>query len=74
MKVLDLAGRWQVAPVAAFPARPQGLADWREMQVPSHWQQHPDLARHAGKVVYCRAFSFHAKKTLQSIKKKILCH
>jgi len=32
------------------------------MDVPSHWQQHPDLEFHSGKVIYRKKFSYRKKR------------
>jgi beta-mannosidase len=57
MKTTSLNGTWQLLPVEEFKDRyPE--EGWLEMEVPSHWQQHPDLESYSGKVVYRRAFSF----------------
>ena len=63
MKVKDLAGSWELSPVDTFPSSPDDVPFWLTMDVPSHWQQHPDLETHAGKVVYKKHFSIRKKKT-----------
>jgi beta-mannosidase len=61
MKTTSLNGTWRLLPVEEFKDRyPE--EGWLEMEVPSHWQQHPDLEFHAGKVVYKRDFSFRKRK------------
>jgi len=61
MKTTSLNGTWELLPVQEFKDRypEQG---WLEMEVPSHWQQHPDLESYSGKVVYRRAFSLRRRK------------
>ena len=57
MKVTSLDGRWELLPVAEFQEQyPED--GWLEMDVPSHWQQHPELESYAGRVVYRRTFDF----------------
>ncbi|HEM61641.1 MAG TPA: glycoside hydrolase [Chloroflexi bacterium] len=57
MKVTSLDGTWELLPVDEFKERyPE--EGWLEMEVPSHWQQHPDIESHAGKVVYRKRFDF----------------
>jgi len=61
MSTTSLAGTWQLLPVEEFKDRyPE--EGWLEMEVPSHWQQHPDLELYSGKVVYRRAFSFRRRR------------
>ena len=61
MKTTSLNGTWELLPVQEFKDRypEQG---WLEMEVPSHWQQHPELESYSGKAVYRRAFSFRRRK------------
>jgi beta-mannosidase len=54
-----LAGDWYACPVEEFR---QGFYQydedgWVPITVPAHWQQHPDLAGHSGRVVYRHHFS-----------------
>ncbi len=54
MKPIILNENWSIQPLEYFR---HGIysrddADWLPITVPAHWQQHPDLLRHAGKVVY----------------------
>jgi beta-mannosidase len=57
MKVTSLNGRWDLLPVGEFQEQyPE--EGWLEMEVPSHWQQHPDLESYAGKVVYRKTLDF----------------
>ena len=61
MKTTPLNGTWQLLPVDEFRDHyPE--EGWLEMEVPSHWQQHPDLEFYSGKVVYRRAFPFRRTK------------
>lgn len=61
MESTSLNGIWHLLPVQGFK---ESYPDegWLEMEVPSHWQQHPDLESHAGKVVYKNAFAFRTRK------------
>ncbi len=61
MKVTSLDGVWQLLPVEEFKDRYPDEG-WLEMEVPGHWQQHPDLEFYSGKVVYRRAFSFRRRR------------
>lgn len=58
MNTLDLNGTWDLRPVenfrGGFYPREEG---WVTLAVPSHWQEHPSLQHHSGKVVYRRHFS-----------------
>ena len=65
MKALDLAGKWELSPVKKFPPSTDQISSWFTMDVPSHWQQHPDLQDCSGKVVYRKKFSIRKKKTGQ---------
>jgi beta-mannosidase len=61
MNTTSLNGTWQLLPVEEFE---DGYPEegWLEMEVPSHWQQHPDLEFYSGKVVYRRTFSFRRRR------------
>ncbi len=61
MNTTSLNGTWQVLPAEEFKDRYPDEG-WLEMEVPSHWQQHPDLELYSGKVVYRRAFSFRRRR------------
>lgn len=57
-----LADNWSLRPVDEFA---QGFysrdeADWQPTVVPSHWQQHPGLEQHTGRVVYRCQFNLAA--------------
>lgn len=51
---------WELRPLAEFNygIYPRDAAGWLPTRVPGHWQQHPELERHAGKVVYRCRFSY----------------
>ena len=57
MKVLDLSGTWRLCPVESFPGSIESVSNWHDQDVPSHWQQHPRMELHAGKVAYRKTFS-----------------
>lgn len=61
MNNTSLNGAWQLLPVDQFKDRYPDDG-WLEMEVPSHWQQHPDLESHVGKVVYKKVFGFERRK------------
>lgn len=46
--------RWSMRPVESFAQGryPEDDTDWLPTTIPSHWQQHPALEQHVGKVVY----------------------
>ncbi|MCU0494761.1 MAG: glycoside hydrolase [Chloroflexaceae bacterium] len=57
MHLLTLSNNWHIRPLKSFHhgIYPRDEAGWLPIEVPSHWQQHPALEHHAGKVVYrCR--------------------
>ncbi len=57
MHPITLNDNWRIRPLDEFAQGIYSRDDngWLPIVVPSHWQQHPDLERHAGKVVYrCR--------------------
>jgi beta-mannosidase len=61
MNTTSLNGTWQLLPVEEFKDRyPE--EGWLEMEVPSHWQQHPDLEFYSGKVVYKSTFPFRRRR------------
>ncbi len=49
-----LADNWSLRPVDEFAQGfyPRDVADWQPTQVPGHWQLHPGLEQHTGRVVY----------------------
>lgn len=54
MLLQTLANNWAITPVKTFQ---QGnyapdARGWHAIDVPAHWQQHPALEHHSGKVVY----------------------
>lgn len=61
----DLSGPWYLKAVEDFhPADRQlmvDLSDWLTQEIPAHWQQLPQLASHAGKVVYRKEFTFQKR-------------
>jgi beta-mannosidase len=61
MRATSLNGTWQLLPVAEFKERYPDEG-WLEMEVPSHWQQHPQMESRSGKVVYRRSFSFRKSR------------
>lgn len=64
---LTLADNWAMRPLDKFTrgAYAPDAADWLPAVVPGHWQQHPDLERHAGKVVYRCHFDLEDLKRAQ---------
>ncbi len=61
MEKFSLNGLWQLLPVEEF--RESYPSDgWLEMELPSHWQEHPVLESHAGKVVYKKRFPFQKRR------------
>jgi beta-mannosidase len=54
---LALDGIWEIRPLEAFRQGFYPREDgWLSIPVPSHWQDHPALQRHVGKVAYRRHF------------------
>lgn len=62
MRVKDLAGQWELAPVAHSHTEPSSVENWLTMDVPSHWQMHPELRDYAGFVLYRKRFTHKPKK------------
>jgi len=62
MKLKELSGRWELCAVKNFPSNEENLDGWLTMGVPSHWQDHPALCDHTGKVVYRKTFSIRKRK------------
>lgn len=57
MPRIVLNGPWQLRPVERFAQGHYPDDDgWLEQSLPAHWQQHPQLAAYAGRVVYRRRF------------------
>ncbi|NJO84758.1 MAG: hypothetical protein HC828_19655, partial [Blastochloris sp.] len=50
---------WQIRPLDTFThgSYPLEHAGWHTIELPSHWQQHPDLRQHTGKVAYACRFA-----------------
>lgn len=63
MKVKELAGTWILSPVDEFTNLDVSKLKKLKMEIPSHWQQHPDLEYYSGKVVYKKNFSMRRKKS-----------
>jgi beta-mannosidase len=64
MKDLELNGKWELAPIAHSSIPAETIENWMEMDVPSHWQMHPDLRHYAGFMLYRRKFTYKkARKT-----------
>jgi len=61
MEKISLHGTWQLLPVEEFK-EDYSKEGWLSMEVPSHWQEHPELESYAGKVVYKKEFSFQKRK------------
>lgn len=54
--MLTLSGLWQLLPVDTFSDDYASTGPWLEQTLPAHWQEHPALAQHTGKVVYRKTF------------------
>lgn len=57
---LDLSGIWELRPVEQFDGVYREAGDdgrWLKQELPAHWQQLPELAHYASKVVYRRRFA-----------------
>lgn len=61
MSTTSLAGTWELLPVQEFKDRYDD-EEWLEMEIPSHWQQHPDLGSYAGKMIYRKVFLFRKRR------------
>jgi beta-mannosidase len=57
LEPLVLSGAWQLRPVEAFEEAYPADGGWLEQVLPAHWQEHPSLAAHSGKVVYRKSFA-----------------
>ncbi|MDP8222984.1 MAG: glycoside hydrolase family 2 TIM barrel-domain containing protein [Candidatus Lernaella stagnicola] len=66
MIVQKLHGSWELAPVSRSQTPPESVSNWLQMDVPSHWQMHPELRNHAGFTLYRKRFSYKAKKGARS--------
>ena len=62
MRVLELGGAWELAPIPYAGIRAEQAQQWYTMDVPSHWQQHEALRDYAGYMLYRKRFAFKAKK------------
>lgn len=60
MSRIVLDGPWQLRPVEHFSHGRYPDEGWLEQNLPAHWQQHPQLATHAGAVIYRRRFDWPA--------------
>lgn len=60
-RVVVLAGHWQVLPVAQFKTEYSKSEHWLEMELPSHWQEHPSLDSYTGKLLYKKEFTYRKK-------------
>lgn len=58
MKPVVLTGAWQLAPVEEFRDDYAHIETWHEQVLPAHWQDHPALETHVGKMVYRKTFAW----------------
>jgi len=63
MRVQVLGGEWELAPVPFSGVDPKTVTHWHTMEVPSHWQMHPELTDTAGFVLYRKRFAYKPKKS-----------
>lgn len=65
MHVLTLSENWLIQPLDEFRQGIYAHDDdgWLPITMPSHWQQHPRLERHSGKVVYRCRFPLQEPRT-----------
>ncbi|MEP7198240.1 MAG: sugar-binding domain-containing protein, partial [Chloroflexota bacterium] len=59
---MKLDGQWELLPTPTFRGNYYSDDHWLTMDVPSHWQQHPQLESYAGKVVYRKRFELPKQK------------
>lgn len=62
MKVQQLGGIWDLAPTAIDGIRPEQVGKWLSMEIPAHWQEHPELRHHAGFTMYRKKFTCEPPK------------
>ena len=62
MKVQQLGGIWDLAPTAIGGIRPEQVGKWLAMEIPAHWQEHPELRHHAGFTLYRKKFTCEPPK------------
>ncbi|HEY9723913.1 MAG TPA: glycoside hydrolase family 2 TIM barrel-domain containing protein [Oscillatoriaceae cyanobacterium] len=67
METLALSGMWQLLPVNEFLDDYTSVTDWHEQELPAHWQEHPALETHVGKVVYRKRFSWKRGQSAHSV-------
>ncbi len=60
--VISLDGAWELIPTPSFRGNYYSDERWLSVTVPGHWQQHPELERYAGKVVYRKRFELDRAK------------
>lgn len=65
-ETIDLCGEWELHPVSEFSnlwLNEEAPAEgWVCQKIPAHWQEHPDLQEHSGKMIYRKAFSLNPMK------------
>lgn len=66
IEITDLNGEWELHPVSEFSnlwLGEQAPAEgWIKQEIPAHWQEHPALQKHCGKMIYRKFFTFKPEK------------
>jgi|LFRM01.1.fsa_nt_gb beta-mannosidase len=60
-EIIELNGEWELHPVSEFSnlwiSGEAPAEGWLTQEIPAHWQEHPDLKEHSGKMIYRKTFS-----------------
>ena len=66
IEITDLNGEWELHPVTEFSnlwLGEQAPAEgWIKQEIPAHWQEHPALREHSGKMIYRKSFTLKPLK------------
>ncbi|NLZ43992.1 MAG: hypothetical protein GX894_03970, partial [Clostridia bacterium] len=62
-EIIELNGEWELHPVSEFSnlwlSEEAPAEGWLTQKIPAHWQEHPELKEHSGKMIYRKTFSLN---------------
>lgn len=62
-EIIELNGAWELHPVSEFSSlwlsEEAPAEGWLTQEIPAHWQEHPELKEHSGKMIYRKTFSLN---------------
>ncbi|HHU82906.1 MAG TPA: hypothetical protein GXZ26_07875 [Firmicutes bacterium] len=62
-EIIELNGEWELHPVSEFSnlwlSEEAPAEGWLTQKIPAHWQEHPELKEHSGKMIYRKIFTLN---------------